>query len=151
MAQQDKPIILVPLDEMSRISRNLLVWLNTFSDLPVDVINYEFLPAASPAMAISSIQGAYIVARYICGGYKAEYQFKIIYRIKPGKSIDARLRADETLNRIGAEAALGKPNLGDGIRAIKVEATSMSSLFSAYDGGEEDHQILMKLTYEVNV
>lgn len=48
--------------------------------------------------ALSTIQGTYITRRYILGGYQAEYQFKLIYRIKPGDSIDKRLEADELLN-----------------------------------------------------
>ena len=43
------------------------------------------------------------------------------------------------------------PDLGDGVRALKVEPTTQSSKFASYEGGIEDYQILMKLTYEVGV
>ena len=85
------------------------------------------------------------------GGYQAEYQFKIIYRIKPGSSNDKRLQADEMLNHFGDWARTQHPDLGDGINALKVEPTTQSSKFAAYEDGYEDYQILMRLAYEVNV
>ena len=103
------------------------------------------------AMALSTIQGTYITKQYILGGYQAEYQFKLIYRIKPGNSNDRRLEADELLNHFGDWARKNLPDLGDGVRALKVEPTTQSSKFASYEGGIEDYQILMKLTYEVGV
>ena len=141
----------IPAAEEDQISRKMLVWLNTFPQKPVDLIRFEFLPADSAAMAMSTIQAAYIVKKYILGGYQAEYQFKVIYRIKPGNSNDKRLKADELLNALGDWALTQTPDIGTGRRVIRVEPTTRSSLFAMYDNGDEDHQILMKLTYEVNV
>ena len=131
------------------MSRKLLAWLNTFLNKPVDLIRFEALPADTAAMALSTIQAAYIVKKYILGGYQAEYQFKIIYRISPGNSNDLRLQADELLNALGDWATGKHPDIGDGKRVITLEPTTRSSLFAMYDNGDEDHQILMKLTYEV--
>lgn len=139
----------IPAAEEDQISRKMLVWLNTFPQKPVDVIRFEFLPADSPAMAMSTIQAAYIVKKYILGGYQAEYQFKVIYRIKPGNSNDKRLKADELLNALGDWALTQTPDIGTGRRVIRVEPTTRSSLFAMYDNGDEDHQILMKMNYEV--
>ncbi len=101
-------------------------------------------------MALSTIQAAYIVKKYILGGYQAEYQFKVIYRMKPGNSNDKRLKADETLNALGDWAASEKPPaIGDGRKVIRIEPTTRSSLFAMYENGDEDHQILMKMNYEV--
>ena len=138
-------------EEVDRISRSMLVWANTFPDKPVTVIKYEFLDiddaaGDDAAMALSTIQGTYII-----GGYQAEYQFKIIYRIKPGTSNDKRLQADEMLNHFGDWARTQHPNLGNGINALRVEPTTQSSKFAAYGDGYEDYQILMRLAYEVNV
>lgn len=143
-------------EEADKISRYMSVWANTFPGKPVAVIRYEFLDidektGDETAMALSTIQGAYITRRYILGGYQAEYQFKIIYRIKPGSSNDKRLQADEMLNRFGDWAMTQKPDLGEGINALKVEPTTQSSKFAEYEDGYEDYQILMRLTYEVNV
>ena len=84
-------------------------------------------------------------------GHQAEYQFKIIYRIKPGNSNDKRLSADELLNRFGDWARAESPDLGEGVKPLRIEPTTQSSKFAAYEDGYEDYQILMKLTYEVNV
>lgn len=101
-------------------------------------------------MALSTIQAAYIVKKYILGGYQAEYQFKVIYRMKPGNSNDKRLKADEMLNALGDWVASEKPPaIGDGRKVIRIEPTTRSSLFAVYENGDEDHQILMKMNYEV--
>ena len=83
MSSDNKPIQLVTREEEDKVSRNLLKFLNTFPDIPpsVDAIKYEFLRDDIPGMALSTIQGTYIAERNIIGGYTAEYQFKIIYRI----------------------------------------------------------------------
>lgn len=136
--------------EEDQVSRKLLAWLNTFPDKPVDLIRFELLPADTAAMALSTIQAAYIAKKYILGGYQAEYQFKVIYRMKPGNSNDKRLKADELLNALGDWAASETPpDIGDGRRVIRIEPTTRSSLFAVYENGDEDHQILMKMNYEV--
>lgn len=152
--RKEKPRILAAAEEVDKISRSMSVWVNTFPEKPVGIIKYEFLnieQGEETAMALSTIQGTYITKRFILGGYQAEYQFKLIYRIKPGKSNDKRLEADELLNHFGDWARNQNPDLGDGIRALRVEPTTQSSKFAAYEDGYEDYQILMKLTYEVNV
>lgn len=148
MAQVKKA---VSAAEEYQVSRKLLVWLNTYPEKPVDLIRFEFLPADTTAMAMSTIQAAYILKKYILGGYKAEYQFKLIYRIKPGNSNDKRLKADELLDAFGDWTIGQRPDIGEGKTVVSVEPTTRSSLFAVYENGDEDHQILMKLTYEVNV
>lgn len=148
MAQVKKA---VSAAEEYQVSRKILVWLNTYPEKPVDLIRFEFLPADTTAMAMSTIQAAYILQKYILGGYKAEYQFKLIYRIKPGNSNDKRLKADELLDALGDWTIGQRPDIGEGKTVVSVEPTTRSSLFAVYENGDEDHQILMKLTYEVNV
>ena len=148
MAQVKKA---VSAAEEYQVSRKLLVWLNTYPEKPVDLIRFEFLPADTTAMAMSTIQAAYILQKYILGGYKAEYQFKLIYRIKPGNSNYKRLKADELLDALGDWTIGQRPDIGEGKTVVSVEPTTRSSLFAVYENGDEDHQILMKLTYEVNV
>lgn len=155
----EKPRPLVAAEEEDKISRNVLIWLNTFPEIPDDVaagnpmtpINFEFLLNNTPCMALSTIQAPYIVSKYIVGGYKAEYQFKVIYRIIPGNTPwpDKRLKADELLDRLGDWVQKSTPDLGPGIRALRVEPTTRSTKFGGYENGDEDHQILMKMTYEV--
>lgn len=152
--EKEKPRILAAASEVDDISRSMLIWANTWPDKPVDIIKYEFLSVDQgdeTGMALSTIQGTYITRRYITGGYQGEYQFKLIYRIMPGRSNDRRLEADALLNHFGDWARKNLPDLGDEIRALRVEPTTQSSKFAAYEGGYEDYQILMKLTYEVGV
>lgn len=148
-----KPRALATRAEEDQISRRMTIWVNTYPGLPEELyrgaVLYEQLSDAAPSMALSTIQGTYITTRYITGGRRAEYQYKIIYRIKPGDSPDRRLKADEMLDRLGDWAMSNLPDLGEGIRVIRNEPTTRSGVFAAYDGGDEDHQILMKLTYEV--
>ena len=76
----------------------------------------------------------------------------MIYRLKPGNSNDKRLRADEILNALGDwVSSEAMPDIGEGRRVIRIEPTTRSSLFAMYENGDEDHQILMKMEYEVNV
>lgn len=141
---------IVTLTEQEQISRVLLAWINQFPDKPVTLINYENLKDGEPSMALSTIQAAYKTRKYITGGYQAQYQFKVIYRLQPSTNND-RLKADELLNSLGDWATTRDdlPALGDGIRCLKVEATTRSSLFARYENGDEDHQILMNMIYEV--
>lgn len=147
----DKPRVLVSAEEEADISRMLMIWINTFSDEEMLFVNYEFLAADSAGMALSTIPGTYITRRYILGGHEAEYQFKIIARIIPGNgaSNGKRLNADALLNRLGDWAVENYPDLGKNIHVRRVEIASRAAMFAKYKDGTEDHQILMKLTYEV--
>lgn len=153
MEINNKPLVLASLKETEDIGRKVIIWLNGCPYLPNDIdkgiVLYETLPEDGPAIALSAIQGAYITRRYIMGGYRAEYPFKLIYRIKQTDSTDTRLKADALLNRIGDWASQNWPELGEGIRTVKAKPTSLSGFFARYEGGTEDHQILMKITYEV--
>lgn len=157
--QDEKPIRLVSAEEQDEVSRNVLFWLNTFPGIPDDVynaspevpINFEYLPDNKPSMSLSTIQAPFKVKEDIIGGYQAEYQFKVIYRIIPGQttSPNKRLTADEVLDRLGDWVTQSAPDLGAGIINVKVQPTTRSSLFAVYENGDEDHQILMKMNYEV--
>lgn len=134
--------------ETDNVSRSMLAWLNSYPQKPVDLIAYEFLDTDKPSMALSTIQGAYKTKQYITGGYVAQYQFKVIYRVQAASNND-RLNADETLNAMGDWMA-DRANAPDiGFRVLRVVCDSRSSLFAAYENGDEDHQILMTMTYEV--
>lgn len=144
----------IQASERAKIDRNVLLWLSSWPDLPPDIVRGRVLPEASlPAdvsgMALSRITTAYKnEPSYITGGYSAEYQFSVIYRIKP-TSADDSLNADELLNNLGDWAELNKPDLGDGIRVIKATPTSQAEFLFPYENGDEDHQIPMKIIYEV--
>lgn len=154
MSSEDKPIEYVAAKEEDQVSRNLLRWLDKYPDIPLSIvrIDYEFLDAGMPCMALSLIQGGYIVDRFIDGTYTAEYQFKIVYRTKPATPND-RLSADELLDSMGdwavAQFVAGSgPDIGSGLEVQEIEQTTRSSLFARMEGGWEDHQIFMRMTYK---
>lgn len=128
----------------------MLAWLNTFPDIPVsiDLIDYEFMDPDNTGMSLSLIQDAYIIERNILGWYTAEYSFKIIYRVKP-TSPDGRLKADEILNRLGDWAEGQKPYIGRGLEVQELEQATRSSLYARMEDGWEDHQIFLRMTYQV--
>lgn len=103
-------------------------------------------------MAVSTIQAAYKTKRYIDGGYRAQYQFRVIYRVAPGSN-DERLTAEEITNAIGAWAEANAKNLslGKKITVLHIARDTVAALYARYEGGIEDYQILMNLEYEVNV
>lgn len=144
-----KPVVYATREEEKEVARKLVNWLNKWPDKPVSIIQYEQLEDDKVCMTISLIQSPAIVSRYITGGHKSEMQFTVIYRIKPGNSMDQRLTADESLDQLGAWVEMQHPDFGDGIQNAKVVINSRSTKFAEYENGDEDHQILMTLTYEV--
>lgn len=152
MSSNDKPKISVSAAERSGIDRKVLAWLNQYPELPVAVVKTEpQLPLNEKGMALSASTNAYYSKRFILGGYQAEYSFRIIYRIKPGDSMNARLEALETLNTMGDWCSENHPDLGEEIRVLRVSPTSSAELYAPYENGDEDYFIEMSLTYEVGV
>lgn len=152
MSSSEKQRLSVSAAERIKIDRKLLAWLNQYPNLPVSVIKTEpQLPINEKGMALSASTNAYYSRRYIMGGYQAEYSFRVIYRVKPGDSMNARLEALEELNQMGDWCSENLPSLGDEIRVLKVSPTSSAELYAPYENGDEDYFIEMSLTYEVGV
>lgn len=82
MISKEKPVMLASSSEKADLDRLMLIWSNRFPGIPenVDLIKYEYFAAKTVGMALSSVQGAVITKKYICGGYQAEYSFEIHYR-----------------------------------------------------------------------
>jgi len=146
---EQKPVTLAESPEQDTIDRNMLAWANTYPKIPYGVELIEsFMSASAPAMSMQVIQGAMISKKYITGGYEGEYPFSLTYRIKPGGSRDKRVQALELLNDFAGWAETQTPFIGDGLRLIKIEPTTRAVQQAAYNDGDEDYQILMKMTYE---
>lgn len=143
----EKPVQLAQAQEQDEIDRLMLVWANTYPDKPVDKIDTE-VAIDKQSMAIKPIQSARVVTRYICGGYKGEYAFSLTYRIRPGNSDDRRLMALELLNGFGDWAMGQHPYIGEGRRVLQIEPTNRATQLARYEDGDEDYQILCKMTYE---
>lgn len=140
----------VPSYEQEQVSRGLLVWLNQYPQFPAGVkrFGFEFLEEDKPCMALSTIPGSYIIKRYVGGDYLAAYQFKLIYRGQPTTDGD-RLKMDEVLDAAADWAARrrDRPGIGEGKQVQRITVNARSSLFGRYDNGDEDHQVLMTMTY----
>lgn len=150
MSSNEKQRLSVSATERSKIDRKVLAWLNQYPDLPVEVVKTEpQLPINEKGMAMSASTNAYYSRRYIMGGYQAEYSFRIIYRVKPGDSMNARLEALEALNQMGDWCSENFPDLGEEIRVLRATPTSSAELYAPYENGDEDYFIEMTLTYEV--
>lgn len=149
----NKKIIYAEAEESKRINREILIALNNYPDMPeaISKIAYEYLVDSVPNMAMSVTQGAHITKRYILGGYEGEVDFKVIYRLQPtGASIDGRLKADEELDKLAAWAVQYLRKNGIGIGVVKqVNIEDGATAVAQYVNGDEDHQVLMKITYEV--
>lgn len=151
LKNKNQAISAVPGPESGQISRSLLGWLNQYASFPAGIrmIDFEYLADDKPCMALSAIQGAYKIAQYITGGYLAQYQFKITYRAQPQDNND-RLKMDEVLNALGAWSSSGKdkPDIGEGLRVKSISCDTQAGYLGRYEGGDEDHQILMTMKYE---
>lgn len=149
MERNNKPVSLASPYATEDITRKVLIWLNEFPDLPVEIIKPEpMLAASEKGMELTVIQNA-ITRRYILGGYQGEYQFGIFYRLVNPTGMDIRLKAMQMLNRLGDYAISTPANLGENVKFIRCEVTDQAKLYAPYESGDEDYQILMKLTYEV--
>lgn len=149
MKSDKKPRRMVAGEERAKIDRKVISWLNTCPEKPVQVTTEGQLGTNVPGLGVSTITSAYINRAFIVGGYEAEYQFTLIYRIRPGNSPDRSLQANELLNRIGIWAEQNRPDLGNGIKVRRVDLLSLASTVFKYEDGDEDHHIPIKITYEV--
>lgn len=149
--KDESQIELVSKNENDQIARSVVILVNSYPDLPVDIVRYEQIEETAPSMTISAIQATYKVEEFITGTYIAEFPFKILYRISPGRSMDKRLEADELLNNIGDWLTKQTANLGEGKTFLGISRDTQSVIEQQYSGGEEDHQIFLTLQYKVNL
>lgn len=145
--------VFVPGEEVDKVSRYLLDFLRRYPELPTETVRFEYLADDEVGMSLSTIQSAYKIKQYLLGGYMAEYQFKLIYRVQPGSSDVKRLRADEALNDMANwlcdREVWQTLFIGENKRVCGITSSTRATMFARYNNGTEDHQILMKLRYEV--
>ena len=141
---ENKQKVLVPALEREQIARSVCAWLNSYTDKPVTKIEYEYL--GDSGITISAISTPYKLRQFIDGCYVAQYQFFVTYRSRPANN-DARLRMDESLDRLAAWAESNIPDFGAAFTVQRVECLNGSTLVNRYDDGSEDHQISLSLTY----
>lgn len=144
----NKPVTYATPAQTDDLTRMVLIWLSAYPDIPVYIRPEPMLAAREDGMELTVISHA-ITRRYITGGYQGEYQFGVFYRIVKPSGPDERLTAMQDLNKLGDYAATTPADLGEGVRWLRCEVTDGAKLYAPYENGDEDYQILMKLTYEV--
>ena len=149
MDSQDRSRTLVAKDEADQIIRATVATVNQFPELPVELVTYEKIEDA-PSLTLVSVQGAYVTQEYISGAYVAEYQFRLLYRIRPGMDSDASLQADEFLNTLADWLTRQTPTLGERRAFHHIEVNSRSLVTAQYESGEEDHETVLVLEYQVS-
>lgn len=147
--KNEKPRALVSAEEESRIERQVMVWLRAYPELPEAKIGFQDLAPGAPGIAVFADEGAYVEKQYICGGHQGAYPFSVVRRILPGDSPDLRLQAVELLNKLGGWMAKNPPELGDGIRDVKVTPTTRGRFAGVGEDGDEDYEIQIRIIYEV--
>ena len=135
--------------EAEQIARAVRAWLQTYPEKPYSKLDVEYL-GETAGLTISTVQAAYKTRKYILGGYQAQYQFALLYRMVP-TTTNARLEADELLNNYAAWAEETQPELPAGCRFLRCNRTTNAALLGRDADGSEVHQILFTLLYEVNV
>lgn len=147
-SKNDVPALVSEAEER-QVTRTLLTQLNTCPDLPAGAVRYEHLGAGEHAMAFHVEQSAYKIQRYLLGGYRAELRFSLYYRFQPRDSYLARIEADEALGSVGDWLSANPPELGGRCHTVRLEITRRAAAKTAWDNGDEDHTILLRLIYDV--
>jgi hypothetical protein len=137
---------LVSVTQNADIERAVVAWLNSYESKPCRV-DYGFLGKNS-GLAVGTIQSAFKVRKYINGGYLAQYQFELVYRLIASNA-DERITADELLNTIGEWMENNIPAPPAGVNRWKINRTTGAAHITSYDNGAEDHAIQMTIFYEV--
>lgn len=146
MPMENKRKELVSAEEGNGIRQAVLSWLNSCPAKPMRA-RYDFLKDTG-GLAIVTIQAAFKTKTYIYGGYMAQYQFAIAYRLIAAND-DNRIAADNLLDSIGGWMEENVPDPPEGVNMWKINRDNGAAFSVPYDNGAEDHTIQMTLTYEV--
>jgi len=129
--------------------RSVRTWLNACTELPSGMtVSFEDLPENDVGICLSTEQAPVYAARYIAGGYRAQYDFRIIYRVLPSDDGDM-LNAVEDLTDICAWCeTTAPPNLDNAVNE-KITRTSDVAVLAVYEDGTSDYGASLTLTWEV--
>lgn len=131
------------------VVRAVKAWLNTCDELPQGLsVSFEDLAENAVGLCFSTEQAAVYAARYIAGGYRAEYRFRVIYRVLPSDDGD-QMDAVELLTAICAWCETADPPDIGGAVNEKIIRTSDAAVLSVYEDGCTDYGASLMLTWEV--
>lgn len=131
------------------VVRAVRTWLNTCTDVPQGMtVSFEDLAENDTGICFSTEQAAVYAARYIAGGYRAEYRFRVIYRVLPSDDSD-QMDAVEALTAICGWCETAAPPTISGAVNVKITRTSDVAVLAVYEDGCTDYAASLMLTWEV--
>ena len=131
------------------VARAVRTWLNTCSELPAGMtFLFEDLAPDAVGLVFTTDQAAVYAARYIGGGYRGEYRFRLIYRVQPSDDGDM-LAAVEALTDICAWCETAAPPDLDGAVNERIIRTSDVAVLAVYEDGSTDYSASLTFTWEV--
>ena len=140
---------LLPLAGATACQRAVRTWLNTCTELPSGLTaTFENLPENAVGICFATVQAPIYAARYVIGGFRAQYQFQIIYRVLPSDDSDM-LDAVEKLTDICSWCETAAPPVIEGAVNIKIKRTSDVAIIAAYEDGTNDYSASFSLIWEV--
>lgn len=144
-----KPVDRLKQSAAKEIQREVVRWLNTCPDV-LKPLTFEELLDDRPGMCISTVQAPYRTRKYICGGFLAQYQFSVIFRLQPSDDSE-QLAAVELLNQIGlwAEREFRTLDFGEHATIQSLELDNDATILAAYEDGTRDYHITITLNWEV--
>lgn len=139
----------LPALEVLNVQRTLRDWMNTCPILPYNLsVTFEDLPANEVGICIATNQSPKYLAKYILGGYRAQYEFSVILRVLPSGDGDM-LDAVEALARVAAWAAKEPAPVITGAVNVQIKQTSDVAVQNVYEDMTADYAVTMSLTWEV--
>lgn len=130
-------------------ARTVRIWLNTCTEIPQGIIvSFEDLPPDAFGICFSTDQAPAYAARYIGGGYRAEYRFQIVCRVQPTDDLDM-LDAMELLTAICGWCETATPPAISGAVNEKITRTSDAAVLGVYEDGCTDYGASLTLSWEV--
>lgn len=147
MANEQQTVELVSSAEQSAVTRAVITWITSYENKPLNKVDYEYLGKTS-GLCIAVVQSAYKTKQFINGGYQAQFQFQIVFRLI-ADDVNSRLDADEVLNELGEWMENNVPEPPEGIARWKIKRDTASAVMARYDNNAEDHSISMTINYEV--
>ena len=130
------------------VARAVRTWLNTCTELPAGMtFLFEDLAPDAVGLVFTTDQAAVYAARYIGGGYRGEYRFRLIYRVLPSDDGDI-LDAVEALTGICAWCETATPPTLENAVNERIIRTSDVAVLGVYEDGSSDYSASLTFTWE---
>lgn len=126
------------------IADAMLRHINTWPDKPAEC--KLKLEKKDVAFMMQPLSGTKEVRRYVNGSFRGQWPFALYVRID-GEDTASRLDALKCLNDAACWLETSPmPEIGNNITAEKIDS-ELPSLAAQYENGEEDYQVILRLTF----